>query len=147
LLPILSVGYADGDNAYDLSHVSGLQANQVVIKYTLAGDANLDGQVNFNDLLIVAQNFNKTGEDWVGGNFVYNPTGLVNFNDLLIVAQNFNKILTPVGQSSDGIGGSTLSLGGQLDGSVATMPEPGAATLLVLSSAGILGRRRRKNKR
>jgi hypothetical protein len=148
LSPILSVGYADGDNAYDLEQVPGLLPNQVVVKYTLAGDANLDGHVNFADLLIVAQNFNKTGEDWVGGNFIYNSTGLVNFGDLLIVAQNFNKILSPVAQSSDEIGGTILGLAdaGQLVSTQVQFPEPSALALAGATAAGLMARRRRKSK-
>jgi hypothetical protein len=137
LSPLLSVGYADGDNANDLSKVTGLLPNQLLIKYTLAGDANLDGQVNFADLLIVAQDFNKTGEDWVGGNFIYNPTGLVNFNDLLIVAQNFNKILTPANTSLPGDGGNIISL-------AIKVPEPSALALIASVGAGLLPRRRRR---
>jgi uncharacterized delta-60 repeat protein len=108
--PVASVGYADGNpdtlnGIYDHGAVAGLQWDQIEIMYTTAGDANLDRMVNFQDLLIVAQHFNQTGQDWAEGNFIYNtssgsgvPTGLgtVNFADLLIVAQNFNKTLTAV---------------------------------------------------
>jgi fibronectin-binding autotransporter adhesin len=139
LTPLLSVGYADGNNPYDLSRVAGLQTNQILIKYTLAGDAILAGTVNFNDLLIVAQNFNKTGEDWVGGNFIYNPTGLVNFNDLLIVAQNFNKVLSPAGSSDNSLGGSTVPLQATVD----SVPEPTALSLVAIGAAGMLARRKR----
>jgi hypothetical protein len=139
LSPLLSIGYADGGNPLDLSRVPGLQAGEVEIKYTLAGDAILAGTVNFNDLLIVAQDFNKTGEDWAGGNFIYNPTGLVNFNDLLIVAQNFNKTLTPAGSSSESVGSNISSLDD-------TVPEPGSITLMVGAGAGLLARRRRRSR-
>jgi filamentous hemagglutinin len=134
--PLFSVGYADGNNAYDLARVPGLQPNQVRVMYTLAGDANLDGNVNFADLLIVAQNFNKTGEDWVGGNFVYNPTDLVNFADLLIVAQNFNQSLPP--------GVTAVSTGGNIVSLDVTLPEPAASALTIVAGLGLLARRKRK---
>jgi hypothetical protein len=136
--PLYSVGYADGDNAYDLGKVSGLQPNQILVMYMLAGDANLDGTVNFADLLIVAQNFNKTGEDWVGGNFTYNPTGLVNFADLLIVAQNFNQSLAS---------NASVSLGGNINSLAIKVPEPSALALTTAAAAGLLTRRRRTKSR
>src|SRR5262249_23969920 len=63
----LSIGYADGNT--DFNTAAG--ANQVLVKYTLAGDTNLDGLVNFNDLVNVVQNFNKAGTDWAHGDFRY----------------------------------------------------------------------------
>jgi fibronectin-binding autotransporter adhesin len=145
LNPLLSIGYADGNSAYDVSKVAGLQPNQIVIKYTLAGDANLDGQVNFTDLLIVAQDFNKSGQDWAGGNFIYSANGLVNFADLLIVAQNFNKVLSPPTSGDVGIGGTIVPLIAPLPGSGENqaVPEPGAFAL-AMAGAGMLARRRRR---
>ena len=43
-----AVGYADG--SVDQGTTAG--PNQVLVEYTLAGDANLDGTVNFADLLV-----------------------------------------------------------------------------------------------
>ena len=53
------------------------------------GDANLDGKVNFDDLLILAQHFGKTGATLSDGDF--NGDGTVGFDDLLILAQNFDS--------------------------------------------------------
>ena len=58
--------------------------------YVLAGDANRDRVVNFNDLLIVAQNYGTSNHSFSQGNFDYSSNGSVDFNDLLIVAQNYN---------------------------------------------------------
>jgi hypothetical protein len=151
----LSVGYADGNTD------TGTPAapNQILIQYTLAGDANLDGHVNSADLLAVIQNFNKTGTDWSQGNFTYaNSTGST---DLLLVIQNFNKTLTPGGSSGDSVGGSTLlttggstllTAGGstfpladspQFQPTAVRVPEPAAPALLAAATAGLLTRRRR----
>ena len=54
----------------------------------LPGDANFDGSVGFDDLIIVAKNFGKPGE-WVDGDF--NGDGTVNFSDLVLLAQNYGK--------------------------------------------------------
>ena len=57
----------------------------------LAGDADGNRIVNFNDLLTLARNYNKTGMTLAQGDFDGN--GTVNFNDLLILARNYNKSL------------------------------------------------------
>ena len=90
---LYAIGYADGSVDTGTPALPG----QILVKLTLAGDANLDGVVNFADLLAVAQNFNHTLDthgnpiDWADGDFNYD--GKVNFADLLLVAQNFNKHL------------------------------------------------------
>lgn len=72
----------------------------LIVRYTLAGDANLDRAVNFDDLLIVAQNYNAGigGRTWDQGNFNYNTpdtvAGAVGFDDLLLLAQNYGTSLT-----------------------------------------------------
>jgi predicted outer membrane repeat protein len=99
----LSVGYDDGK-----TDIGAAVIGQLVLKYTLAGDYNLDGLVNFNDLVTVVQNFNKAGTDWAHGNFLFGSS--TNFNDLVAVVQNFNKILTPAASTAQQSGGMIIPL-------------------------------------
>jgi hypothetical protein len=59
--------------------------------YVLGADANHDRVVNFDDLLVLAKNYNKVGVTFDEGDFNYD--GLVNFDDLLILAKSYNKVL------------------------------------------------------
>ena len=49
--------------------------------------------VNFDDLLILAKNYNKTGMTRAQGDFT--GDGVVNFDDLLVLAKNYNQSLAP----------------------------------------------------
>jgi hypothetical protein len=65
------------------------------MKLTLAGDSNLDGRVDFTDLVALAQNYNApdTGYFWDEGDFNYDHK--VDFNDLVLLAQNYNATFVP----------------------------------------------------
>lgn len=54
--------------------------------FVLAGDANRDHKVGFEDLVLVAQNYNKPGT-FSQGDFDYD--GTVEFDDLVILAQRY----------------------------------------------------------
>ncbi|MGA2440177.1 MAG: hypothetical protein ABSH08_04415, partial [Tepidisphaeraceae bacterium] len=82
---LYGLGYADGkDNV-----VWGLSSGQIEVKYTLLGDANLDGLVNAADFTILAANFNQPVTGWDQGDFNYD--GLVNAADFTDLAANFNQ--------------------------------------------------------
>jgi hypothetical protein len=100
-----ALGYADGS----LDGGTAAQPGQVLVKYTLNGDGNLDGVVNFQDLVVVVQNFNKSGTDWATGNFNFGAS--TNFGDLVAVVQNFNKVLTPAAGSGEQLGGMPSPIG------------------------------------
>jgi hypothetical protein len=80
-------------NELNVAVVGGVAvtAGDVVIRYTLAGDANLDQAVNFDDLLSLAQNYGLSG-NWRQGDANYSTT--VTFDDLLLLAQNYGSTIS-----------------------------------------------------
>lgn len=67
--------------------------------YVLAGDANRDRKVDFNDLVPLAQNYNTTGgKTWAEGDFT--GDGSVDFNDLVLLAQRYNTSLPVPGTAA-----------------------------------------------
>jgi hypothetical protein len=76
-----------------------------------AGDANNDGAVDFNDLVMLAQNYNTTGgRTFDQGDFNYD--GNVDFNDLVILAQRYNTQLPPAAAATPTGGGIFASSAG-----------------------------------
>ena len=66
------------------------QSQAILLTPALPGDANLDGQVDVNDLTIVLANFGQsTGMSWGTGDFI--GDGKVDVNDLTIVLTNFGQ--------------------------------------------------------
>lgn len=61
--------------------------------HALSGDANRDGRVDFDDLLLVAQNYGTSGKTFSQGNFSYDAAGMVDFDDLLLIAQRYGTVL------------------------------------------------------
>jgi len=84
---------------------------------------SLDGSVNTTDFTILAANFNKTGQNWLGGDF--NGDGRVNALDFNLLASDFGQ----TDLSSPPLG--TL------------VPEPSVAIVVGLMGVGAMPRRRR----
>jgi len=78
-----TVGYADS------TELTSIATGNVKVMYTLTGDANLDGMVNFNDFSILQNNYETTGDDWSQGDF--NHDGRVNFNDFSLLQNNYDS--------------------------------------------------------
>jgi len=112
----------------------------VLVEFTRNGDSNLDGTVNFTDLLAIGQNYNKTGMVWNQGDFNYD--GTVNFNDLLIVAQNYNGTL-PAPALLDSLSVTPTFLA-DWNTAIASVPEPGTMAMLAAGTLGLLGGRKRR---
>ena len=59
------------------------------VETVLPGDANLDGQVDINDLTIVLAHYDRTGLAWAQGEFT--GDGTVDINDLTIVLARYGQ--------------------------------------------------------
>jgi autotransporter-associated beta strand protein len=133
------LGYADGADGV----VAGLSSGQIEIKYTLLGDANLDGTVNGSDFSILAANFGTGATNWDQGNFLYGTS--VNGSDFSALAANFGQgdsgAATPI-SASDLAALDAFALANGLP--LPAVPEPAAICLLSLCGLGLNVRRRRR---
>ena len=131
------IGYADGADG----GISGITSGQLEVKYTLYGDANLDGSVNSIDFGDMAANFGKSGKVWDQGDFNYD--GVVNSVDFGLLAGNFGK---SAGGDADVTSADWAALDAfaSANGLMADVPEPTAAVLAMVAGTGILFRRRRR---
>jgi hypothetical protein len=101
----------------------------VLVRYTYAGDSNIDGKVDLTDFTFLAANFNKVGgASWLQGD--YNYDGNVDLTDFTFLASNFNQTL-PAGAAG------AASIG-------APVPEPGGIAALSFAVATLARRRRFK---
>ncbi len=126
------IGYADSVDGV----VAGLSSGEIEVKYTLLGDANLDGVVNGADLAIFESNFGHHVNGWDQGDFTY--AGTVNAADFAGLAANF--IL------DDSNPGDLASLDAfaAANGLMADVPEPASVGLVSLGAIAALGARRRR---
>ena len=92
------------------------------------GDADHDGDVDVNDLSVVADNWGATsGKTWWDGNF--DGDGDVDINDLALLAANWNGT---VADYLAAVSGSAI-------------PEPASVMVLVAGAALLMLRRRRRH--
>jgi autotransporter-associated beta strand protein len=115
-----------------------VDGSAVLVRWTLLGDADLNGVVNFNDLVRLAQNYNTTvsgsGDGWwVRGDFTYD--GVVDFNDLVKLARNSPGALPFPSAAAPGFEADVAAAFG-------SVPEPGALTAFTVCAL-VLCRSRR----
>lgn len=103
----LAVGYAragdvlgvDPSGPAGLFAGQGVRATDVLLRLTLAGDADLDRDVDVDDFGRLASNFNSAGF-WSAGDFDHN--GTTNIDDFGRLAANFNRVFPAEGVSPRG---------------------------------------------
>jgi hypothetical protein len=95
------VGYGFGSQVAPTSIGSfAINPGDILIRYALDGDANLDGTVNLQDFNRLASRFGQSNRVWSDGDFDY--TGNVNLVDFNLLASNFGRSDGPsIGGTSD----------------------------------------------
>ncbi len=133
-----SIGYADGADHI----VTGLSSGQIEVKYTLLGDANLDGLVTGDDFTILVGNLGKAVAGWDKGDFLY--TGLVTGDDFTALVGNLGKSASGADVVIPAADYAAIDAFAAANGlTMPSVPEPASAGLLLVAGAGMLARRRR----
>jgi hypothetical protein len=130
------LGYAEA-SALGLTLFSGqaVDPTSVVVKFTFAGDANLDGQVDVTDLGVLATHWQSTSL-WTGGDFNYD--GFVDVSDLGALATNWQAgVGSPLAPSRLDEALAAVGLGNT------SVPEPTTGAFIFSTiTAGLLRRSR-----
>jgi len=137
-----ALGYTSGTST--VGAALGLTAGQTLVKYTIYGDANLDGIVDINDLNIVLSNFlSGNPATWDTGDFYY--AGQTDISDLDAVLSNYFDNAPPTVRAANAAAkfkASTASTAKTLTGTVSPAdtvsppPANGVLELVVNTTSG-----------
>ncbi|HYO09380.1 MAG TPA: BNR-4 repeat-containing protein [Tepidisphaeraceae bacterium] len=116
-----------------------LAAGDIMVMYTYAGDANLDGVLNGDDYWAIDNKVNTPGASgWANGDFDYN--GKINGDDYFFLDRNIGR--QTLGDFSTAGG---ISAGGLAADTVA-VPEPASIGVAALVAATSIASRRRRSR-
>jgi hypothetical protein len=122
-----------GDLGVSSWYGSSVASSDVLVLYTYAGDADLNGKINGDDYFRIDSHVGQAGGGWSHGDFDYN--GKINGDDYFIIDSNIAAQGPPI-----------VALSSAADGLTA-VPEPSAAALLLATPLALVPRRRRRHRR
>jgi hypothetical protein len=123
-----AIGYADWADGQGVNTTT----NTIELKYTLVGDANLDGQVNSADLQALLASFNTPGS-WDQGDFNYDDN--VNSADLQALLSTFNtSVATTTAEATRAPAGAATSTSSAIAPATQSS-KPAAAPQVLLATA------------
>jgi hypothetical protein len=108
--------------------------NDVLVKYTYFGDADLDGKVGTNDYFQIDSGFLNGRSGWINGDFDYD--GRVSTNDYFLIDNSFLSHGLPLSPAAFEPGAALAGVTG--------VPEPASAAALAAVGAALLRRRTRR---
>ena len=125
--------------------------NNVLVKYTLAGDADLSGHVDSTDYQLIDDGYDSKGKltGWRNGDFNYD--GVINGDDYTLidnvydVEQSAAYNIVTAGLTGSGAEPAEMIASDteQLANVSIAVPEPGSFVLLAVAGFGLLKRQRR----
>jgi endonuclease I len=145
---LTAIGFAsNADAAYtEFEGISGLDGDDVLLKFTYYGDADLTGSVDLDDFNLFLAGYQdpaNVSQTWIYGDFDY--TGSVNLDDFNLFLAAYQANGVPLSALAGAIDLSNLSATDQslMLAAVAAVPEPAGFTVLTLAAGVVLLRRKR----
>ena len=140
---------AAADAQFGVGYLIDSTSGAASVAWAALGDSNLDGLVNFDDILALFPNYNTPGSfTWQEGDFTYD--GLVNFDDILALFPNYGAPdylaggFSASGLAAGGFGSGDDLLGafaaggeGGGPGVVTAVPEPAGIFSAALAAAAV----------
>jgi hypothetical protein len=145
---LTALGYATSGelDVSTFSGVGGLDANDVLVKYTYYGDADLNGAVDLDDFNLFLAGYQSSGSavpSWLLGDFDY--SGGIDLDDFNLFLAGYQARGLSLSTLNDAVEISNLSANDRQSmlSAIAAVPEPGGTALLAIAAGTIATRRRR----
>jgi autotransporter-associated beta strand protein len=145
---LTALGFASNGvlNLPTFKGVTGLDADDVLVKYTYYGDANLSGAVNLDDFTLFLNGYQgAAAPTWLTGDFDYN--GVVTLDDFTLFLnayQNQGAPLTSLEQAVEASAATPEQVAAMI-AAIQAIPEPASGVFLAaLGVLGLTARRRRR---
>jgi hypothetical protein len=126
---LTTIGYRSGGSSFNGINTT---SNDVLVKYTYYGDADLNGAVNGADYQQIDLGFGMHLTGWSNGDFNYD--GVVDGSDYALIDNTFNQLTAT--------GAAPLAL--IAEPAAMSVPEPGEWGLLGLGCMALLAPKRRR---
>jgi autotransporter-associated beta strand protein len=135
--PLTAIGFASNGvlGRSSFAGVSGLDANDVLVKYTYYGDSDLDGVTTLDDFTLFLNGYQTAGTSWVQGDYDY--SGVTTLDDFTLFLAGYQQQGAPLSELDAMIDSVPMSAAERaaMLAAVAAVPEPGTGPLALIAVA------------